>query len=194
MIRINLAKTHSYQSTGTQTAIAMDQASLGGPHPVVKVVCMLAIVVLVYGYEYYNLSSIKTRYAQKQAQLQQLQNEVTQFGSVTNVVTDLVKEKKQLDDKLAVIQKISKKRAFKLKAIQFVQESVLQDLWLKGLTINNESMNITGYSLSPTSVQQIVKTLSAADFVEPGIAQEIKRITGNDVEMNTFEITAKVSP
>ncbi len=195
MIRVNLAKTHSYQPTGTQTAIAMDQAAISaaaGAHPAAKVACMVAFVILLYIYESYNLSAIQSQFAQRQAALQQIQNEVQEFGSVTNVVADLQKEKKQLDTKLAVIQKISQKRAFKLKAIQFIQESVLDDLWLKSLTVSNNTLEISGFSITPTSVQQIVKTLSAADFVEPGVTQEIKRIERNETDINTFKITAQV--
>ncbi len=193
MIRVNLAKSHSFQSTGTQTAIAMDQASLAmGPHPVVKVILILIFPVLLYFYESYNLSEITKRYVQKQDELQQIQNEVTQFGSVSNVVGDLMKEKKQLDDQLAVIQKISQKRAFKLKAIQFIQESVLEDLWLKKMVVSDDSLEIEGFSITPTSVQKIVKTLSSAEFIEDGINQEIRRVQNNDGELNTFKILAKV--
>lgn len=195
MIRVNLAKTHNYTSTGTQTAIAMDQAAAkaaGAPHPAVKVGLMVLMTILLYVYESYNLSQLRVRLAEKNEQVRQIQAEVQQFGPVSGVVEGLVKERQKLNSQLAVIQQISRKRSFKLRAIRQVQESVLEDLWLTEMIVKRDSLVFRGLSRSPTSVQQIVKNLLAADFVETAINRELKRVKSAEGEMNSFDIEAKV--
>jgi len=195
MIRVNLAKTHNYASPGTQTAIAMDQAALmasESPHPAVKVGAMFILSILLYGYESYNLSQKQIELAVVNEQVQKIELEASQFGAVANVVEDLSKEKEKLNEQLSVIQNISKKRAFKLEAIKQVQESMLEDLWLSELIVDQNLLIFKGYSRSPTSVQKIVDNLNKVEFVENAMNRELKRVNLSSGEFNSFDIEAKV--
>ncbi len=195
MIRVNLAKTHNYTSTGTQTAIAMDQAaamSLSGPHPAVKVALMVIMPILLYGYESYNLTQKNIVLSREKAKAQQVEAEVSQFGSVKSVVEDLVKEKEKLDEQLTVIKKISQKRAYKLQAIQVVQRSLLDDLWLDEMVVDQSTLNFKGFSRSPTSVQEIVQNLTSHDFILSAFNKKMERVKSGKENLNSFEIEAKV--
>ncbi len=195
MIRVNLAKTHNYTSAGTQTAIAMDQAaamSQAGPHPAVKVAVILIMPILLYGYESYTLTQKNMTLTREKAKAEQIEAEVSQFGSVKSVVEDLVKEKNKLNEQLSVIQKISQKRAFKLQAIQVVQRSMLDDLWLDEMIVDQSVLNFKGYSRTPTSVQEIVNNLSSSDFIVSAFNKKMERVKLGKDDLNTFEIEAKV--
>ena len=196
MIRVNLAKTHNYSSTGTQTAIAMDQASAslasGQANLIAKVALMLASTLLLYLYQTYNISQLRVKLAVKNDQLAQIQAEVEKFGPVTQVVDNLLKERQRLDAQLEVLQKISKKRSSKLSTIRLVQESVVEDLWLKTMRVDQNILGFRGYSRTPTSVQQIVKNLQAADFIESAINKELKLEKKGKEELNSFDIEARV--
>lgn len=195
MIRVNLAKTHNYTSAGTQTAIAMDLASAsaaGGPHPAVKVAVIIIMPILLYGYQSYTITQKNLVFQREKAKAEQIEAEVSQFGSVKSVVEDLVKEKEKLNEQLTVIKKISQKRAFKLKAIQIVQRSMLDDLWLDELVVDQSVLNFKGYSRSPTSVNEIVRNLSGSDFITSAYNKKMERVTLGKDDLNTFEIEAKV--
>lgn len=197
MIKVNLAKTHSYASTGTQTAIALDQAmaeSAEAAHPGVKIVLMLVATVLLITYEKYNISHLESQLAEKEQLAQEIQSEIEKYGSVTTVVQDLIKEKQRLNEQLAIIADISKKRAFKLKAIKLVQESVLEDLWLSELIVDDSQLIFKGLSRTPTSVQRIVKTLGNTDFVEKAMNRELTRTTVGKEKLNAFDIEVTVKP
>ncbi len=195
MIRVNLAKTHNYTSAGTQTAIAMDMAAAsasGAPHPAVKVAVMLIMPILLYGYQSYNITQKTMVFQREKAKAEKAEAEVSQFGSVKAVVEDLVKEKEKLNEQLTVIKKISQKRAFKLQAIKIVQKSMLDDLWLDELIVNQSVLSFKGYSRSPTSVQEIVENLSRSDFITQAFNRKMERRKVGKDDLNTFEIEARV--
>ncbi|MEM7646025.1 MAG: PilN domain-containing protein [Pseudomonadota bacterium] len=194
MIRINLAKTHNYASSGTETAISSDRAAAieGESTPQAKIAIMLVFTVLLYIYERYNLGTKQATASQISAQLEQVKGEIGNFGTVTSVVEDLVKEKEKLNAQLLIIQKISQKRAFKLKTILKVQENLPSDLWLTELIIDENEIEFKGLSRTPTSVQNIVAYLNDADYVDLAINQELKSIELDGETVNSFSILARV--
>lgn len=194
MIKVNLAKSQSYASAGTQTSIAMDtQAITSGESPVAKVGLIVAFLILVMGYEKYNMGILKEQEMAVRNQLTQVETEIKKFGSVTAVIEDLIKEKKTLGEKIKVIEKISQKRAFKLNTIVKVQESLPEDLWLEELLIDEAVINFKGLARTPTSVQQVVRTLNDAEFVESAFNKvlERKKKDGNDFQYFEIEATVK---
>lgn len=196
MIKVNLAKTHNYASAGTQTAIAMDQAaamsSAGAPHPAVKIALILIMPILLYAYESYTITQKGLELARVRQQVEQIEAEISQFGSVKSVVEDLSKEKARLTEQLNVIQKISQKRAYKLQAIEVVQQSLLEDLWLDEMIVDQSTLNFRGHSRSPSSVQEIVENLSKNEFILSAFSKEMKRDRIGQEDLNAFEIEAKV--
>ena len=175
----------------------MDQAAAsaeGTPHPGVKIALMLAAMILLIIYEKINISQLQSQLVAKQQQVQEIEQEIAKYGSVTSVVQDLIKEKKRLNDQLAVIAQISKKRAFKLMAIKLVQESVLEDLWLSELVVDENVMTFDGLSRTPTSVQQIVQNLNKTEFIERATNKVLKRQRVGNEDLNAFSIEATVKP
>lgn len=193
MIRVNLAKTHNYSSAGTQTAVQLDAAKLTGQsESIKKVVIMIVFPILLYMYEAYSLG-LKQEQSQKiKGQLEAVQQEIQQYGSVTTIVEDLLKEKEKLNAQLKVIQTISQKRAFKLKAITKVQESLPDDLWMREMNIVGGIISFKGYSQTSISVQKIVRRLNDLDFITSAINKELKRVTRGDREVQEFNIEARV--
>lgn len=195
MIRINLAKTQSYSGPSAQATDGIQIPSVvASDNKAVKIASMIFFLILVIGYERYILGSKRAILAETKTQMQSIQDEIAKFGTVTSVIEDLVKEKEKLNGQLLVIQQISQKRAFKLKAITKIQESLPDDLWLDEMKIDRNTVNIRGLSRTPTSVQKIVNSLSAADFIESAVNKELKRVkpTSDTDELQQFDIEAKV--
>jgi Tfp pilus assembly protein PilN len=195
MIRINLGKTHSYTSSSTQTAVALDQAAAMaqvGPHPSVKVFVMVIFPLLLFGYQTYNIAQKEKVLIRETAKAKQIEAEVAEFGSVKNVVEDLAKEKEKLSKQLSVIKKISQKRAYKLQAIKVVQRSLLDDLWLEEMTVDRSTLIFQGLSRSPSSVQEIVDNLLRSEFVVQAFNKKMERTTLGGEDLNSFEIEAQV--
>jgi Tfp pilus assembly protein PilN len=193
MIKVNLAKTSQYASRGTQTSIKIDSGSLRDSEKIIsKVALILSFTIIIIFYERYNLN-LKTNIQEKvKHELASIEQEIAQYGSVTTIIQDLAKEKEILNEQLLVIQKISQKRAYKLKTILKVQEGIPDDLWLKQLIIDKELVTFKGFSRTPTSVQLVVRRLSESIFVESAINQEMNRVKSGDDELQEFNIEARV--
>ena len=91
-----------------------------------------------------------------------------------------------------MIKKISQKRAYKLQAIDVVQKSLLDDLWIEEMKVDQSVLSFKGYSRSPTSVQEIVGNLTKNDFILSAFSKEMKRVTVGNDKLNAFEIEARV--
>lgn len=194
MIRINLAKTQSYSAPTTQAPSGIEMPSMTGDSKAVKIASMLVFLILVIGYEKYQLNKKRSVLEGMQKEMATIQTEISKFGSVTNVIEDLIKEKEKLNGQLLVIQQISAKRAFKLKTITKIQESLPDDAWLEELKIDQTLVNLKGLARTPTSVQKIVNNLLTADFIEAANNKEMKRVkmTVDADEVQQFDIEAKV--
>ncbi len=193
MIRINLAKTHAYVGPSTQTAVSLDKSLPSAGHkPGVKVLAMVAFLIAIIVYEKYQISFKKSSAIQLQGQLQTLQAEITQYGSVTTIIEELEKEKEKVDKKLSVIQTISQKRAFKLGIIMIMQENLPDDLWLQEMTVDKDLIYFKGLSRSPSSIQQVVKKLEDNNFVSSAINNELSRFKEGEDELQKFTIEARV--
>jgi Tfp pilus assembly protein PilN len=195
MIRINLAKTQSYVSAGTQPTSTMDLTKIGlagNGDVVAKVVGLLLFTIALIVYEKYNLSIVKTQLNRISVQVQEVEQEISEYGAVESAIENLTKEKEKVNEQLAVIQKISQKRAFKLQAIIKVQSSLPDDLWLKELLVADNRLSFIGYSRSPSSVQAIVKGLTDMDIVQSAINKELSRVKLGDETLQKFEIEAEV--
>ncbi len=192
MIRINLAKTHAYAGPSTQTAVRLDTPVAQGQSQGLKIVSMILFLVLVIGYEKQQLSIKKANAAVSQNQLQAILAEIASFGSVTSIIEELEKEKKKVDEKLGVIESISKKRAFKLGIIMIMQENLPDDLWLEEMVVDKDLIHFKGLSRSPASIQQIVKKLEDNNFVKSAVNNELSRFKDGEDELQKFTIEARV--
>lgn len=195
MIKVNLAKSQVMRADGTQVAFAADAAAgrlPGAPHPAVKILLVFIFPVLLYAYENYNISEKKKILIRVSAEAQKIEREVSEYGSLKVAVDNLVKEKKKLNSQLSVIEKISQKRAFKLEAIRKVQDSLLSDVWLNELVVDQNLIVFRGYARNPSSIQTIVQNLSENEVVESAMNRELLRVQLGTQQVNSFDIEVKV--
>jgi Tfp pilus assembly protein PilN len=196
MIRINLAKSQSFTpNTAANTATAIDLTQIGlnvGGTQFTKILAIVSVTLLILIYDMYATSVARAQLEVTSAQVQALELEITSYGEVDTVLEGLAKEKAKVNEQLVVIQNISKKRAFKVKTLMRLQESLPEDLWLNELKINNDQVVFVGYSRSPTSVQKIVKNLNEADFIQNAFNRELSRVKVGDEAIQKFEIEARM--
>lgn len=192
MIKINLAKASSVVTVDSEVVASGGLASFSQSDNVVKVIVMLVFIFGVYGYENYNLDKKLKTYQTVKVQSDALRAKVQQFSGVMAAVEDLARERKTLREQVKVIQKIAKKRAFKLASITKLQESIPLDTWVEEMRVGSDSMNFKGFARTPVSIQTIVAGLEDLDFMESVVNKEqaLKKIGISEV--HTFNIEAKV--
>ncbi len=195
MIKINLAKTQVYGGEGTQVAFAADLAAgraSGSPHPALKVLIILIFPIALYVYERFDLEAKRKVLIQISAQAQEIEKEVSEFGSLRTAVENLVKEKEKLTQQLSVIEQISQKRAFKLQAIRKVQDNLPDDLWINELVVDQDTVIFKGFSRSASSIQDMVGSLSKEEVVLSAKNRELTRVRKGMEEVNAFDVELRV--
>ena len=192
MIKINLAKASASVVVEAQSVASSGLTAAAQNDVAVKIILMLIFVLGIYGFEKYNISGKTQRLVAVEREREALASKVAQYGAVTTVVEDLAKEKRKLSKQMQVIQKISKKRAFKLQSITQLQKAIPLDSWVEEVTIEDDKVGFKGYARTPTSVQTIVAKLSELEFMQSVQQKElaIKKVGKNEV--HEFTIEAKV--
>ena len=192
MIRINLAKASATVTVEPQSVAKAGLAAFSPSDNIAKVVAMLIFALCLYGYEKYNIAGKVERLRIVEAEAAEIAAQVVRFGPVTSVVEDLAKERKKLSKQMEVIQKISKKRAFKLQSIVTMQKSIDTDTWVEEMDVGDEIILFKGFSRNPTSIQSIVSALEKLEFIEGATNKELtmKKIGNNEVHQ--FNIEARI--
>lgn len=192
MIKVNLAKASASVSVETEKVASGGLASFSQSDNLAKIAAMLIFVICLYGYESYNMKEKTTLYNRVRTESDRLAAQVQQHGGVVDAVEDLAKERKTLDKQMKVIQKISKKRAFKLNSIIKLQQSIPEDSWVEEMIVKEDVMSFKGFARSPASVQTIVSGLESLDFMDTAVNKELALKKIGISEVHQFNIEAKV--
>ncbi|MCJ8277569.1 MAG: PilN domain-containing protein [Bdellovibrionales bacterium] len=191
MIKINLAKASASITVEAQPLASGGLANFSASDNVVKVVLMLVFVIGLYSYESYTISEKKSRFYVVNNEAGELKQQVTKFGPVTAVVEDLAKERVKLNKQMEVIEKISKKRAFKLSSILELQKAIPVDSWVEEISVKENLIKFNGFSRDPRSVQQIVAHLQNLEFVDIATNKELSMQKIGKSEIHTFKIEVR---
>lgn len=130
-----------------------------------------------------------------QGQSNSLKRKVSQSSVLEKQIRELKIQEENLGKKLtAVKQAISQKRN-PANLLLYISKNMPEDLWIKELTIVDESMTVKGEALSYTSVGNFVNNLRSSVFIKDA---NIKSTTSNVREtdkrrVESFEISFAIS-
>ncbi len=130
-----------------------------------------------------------------QAQSNSLKRKVSQSSVLEKQIRELKIQEENLGKKLtAVKQAISQKRN-PANLLLYISKNMPEDLWIKELTIIDESMTVKGEALSYTSVGNFVNNLRSSVFIKDA---NIKSTTSNVREtdkrrVESFEISFAIA-
>lgn len=172
MIKINLANTILKGTEGASSTggTAVDSASLRDN--VIKVALILIPTLGLMYYEKTDLESKNTQLQQLTADRDRINEELQSKGSVDEIVKLVEEQKKEMDLKVNVMEKIFGLREKKLQALSLVQKHILPSLWLNKIQIseatgeanssgpNEITLSISGLGTTVDDIQLYAKALS----------------------------------
>lgn len=174
MIKINLSVAQKQ----------VDMSNVGGfDFTKLKIKALLIVIVLIYVPDFIiypmwedNINVKNQEVQQMQGQLQKLKRKVSQSAQLEKQIRELKAQEENLKQKLtAVKQAISLKRN-PANLLLYVAKNIPDDLWLKDLTIEGQTMVVKGEALSYTSVGNFVNNLRSSIFINDA---SIKSTTSN---------------
>ena len=130
-----------------------------------------------------------------QGQSSSLKRKVSQSGVLEKQIRELKAQEENLGKKLtAVKQAISQKRN-PANLLLYISKNMPEDLWIKELNIEGETMLVKGEALSYTSVGNFVNNLRSSVFIrDANIKSTNSNVRASDKRrIESFEISFAVS-
>lgn len=164
MIKINLSASQKQ----------MDMSNLGGfDFTKIKYRAVILALVIMYLPDFFITPLWDSEFEARNAELQQLQGQstslkrkVAQSANMEKQIVELKAQEENLGKKLtAVKQAISLKRN-PANLLLYIAKNIPQDLWVKELSIEKETMVVKGEALSYTSVGNFVNNLRSSVFIK----------------------------
>jgi type IV pilus assembly protein PilN len=121
-------------------------------------------VLAAAGYWWYLNGKLK----EKQEEVAQAQKEVDALQAVIKEVEDFKKKKKNLADKIAIINELKSNQRGPVRVMDYISRALPELLWLDRLKMNASSIEIEGRAFNPNAVANFMDNLDKVpEFKEP---------------------------
>lgn len=151
----------------------VDISNIGGfDFTKIKIKALLLVIVLIYVPDFTLLPIWETDLNSKQAELDQLQNQlnslkqkVAQSANLERQIQELNAQEKSLGEKLTAVKEAISQKRNPASLLLYIAKNIPEDLWIKELSLENETMIVKGEALSYTSVGNFVNNLRSSIFI-----------------------------
>jgi Tfp pilus assembly protein PilN len=168
MIRINLLRSTGMTTSapvmsgfggggGTQVVV-VDQEKIGG----LKLVVILLFPILLYGYEYMNISSLEAQKTEVEAQAAAVEGKRAAYGDAGPKVEKYTKEKQRIDSQLGTIRELSKGRLREVKTLDSLQSLTPPQVWFDSIKIEGNLVHAAGYSITDEGLSALFSSLNSS--------------------------------
>lgn len=180
MIRINLLPIRQTQKRQT----LQQQLLIGG---MLLVITLIACIVWS--------ATVSSRVDDRRAQIAQKRNELKQLDKIIGEVNEFTTKKKELEEKLKVIEQLRKGKTGPVKALDDLATEIPNRVWLTKLTENNGSVTIEGNAIDHEDVSAFMKSLQKSKYFS-GIVlgySKASKDAKSGVTLYQFKITCAVN-
>jgi Tfp pilus assembly protein PilN len=193
MIKINLSTAQKQ----------VDISNLGGfDFTKLKIKAVIIACVVIYLPDFLLLPMWEEEFVLKtqefttlQAESSSLKRKVSQSSTYEKQIRELKAQEENLGKKLTAIKQAISQKRNPANLFLYISKNMPEDLWIKELTIDGETMLVRGEALNYTSVGNFVNNLRSSVFIRDA---NIKSTTSNVREsdkrrIETFEISFAVA-
>lgn len=188
MIRVNLLRSTGLASASPSSFGASIGFESGGENTqklaIGKLVVILVFPLLLYAYEYSNLSSLQEQFATVDAEAKQLEAKKQTFGDAAPKVEKYTKLKRKIDYQMEEIRKLTKNRLREVKALDAIQEITPPQVWYDSLSFKDENVIVKGYALTDADLGTLYQRLSTSPLFSnftPGTQGQSQDASGKTV-------------
>ena len=166
MIKINLLKSTGLSAAPSSmmgTSVGFEASAGGDPKVAIgKFVAMLVFPLLLYVYEFSNLSSLKEQESAAVAEAQKLEEKKKAFGDAAPRVDKYKQQKAKIDRQMGVTRILAKNRLQVVKALDAIQELTPPQIWYSALVIDNGDVVAQGFASSYGDFQPYYNRISSS--------------------------------
>src|SRR5687768_10958417 len=139
MIKVNLMRNRVQDAGANSQQIIDTGAGNNNREAVVKIVCIFIAVIGLKVWERQSIQKKNAEVARIQAKVTDLEAQTAEKAIEVEGIKDIVSQAQELEDKLKVLKLLSKLRLREVKTLDFMQTSIPEKVWLKGLNYDADN-------------------------------------------------------
>ncbi len=178
MIRINLLPVRQTQKRQT-----IQQQLLGA-----AAVLILTVIGCILW-----MATVSSRADEMAAEIQKKQSELTQLDKVIGEVNEYTAKRKELEDKLKVIDDLRKGKTGPVRALDDLASEIPNRIWLTKMDESGGSVTLEGKAIDHEDVSAFMKSLQKSKYftsIVLGFSKSVKDASG--ATLYEFKITCAV--
>lgn len=157
---------------------------------IVVLVTAVVILFLLIGVLH---SRIKGQITSTQKMIIETKAEITRLDNLIKEVNDIEVKRKNLQDKLTVIENLEKGRVGSVMFMDKMSQMIPEKLWLTALTESQGRVNLNGYAIDNQTVAKFIDNLEKSDVFHEVIFGSSNQIMYEKYKMVNFNLSLKAS-
>lgn len=180
MIRINLLPTRQARKKEQ----GLQQLALLG-----------AVVLLAIGANWWWASSLDSDLQTRNRQVSKLKQDIAQLETIIGEITNISKEKKALEEKLEVLERLRKGRTGPVKMLDALATLTPEKVWFTSMEEKGGSLVLKGEAVSNEDLADLMKEMKKSPFFqEPSLKRSTQRENrGGGVRIVDFELSCRIN-
>jgi Tfp pilus assembly protein PilN len=206
MIKVNLMRNKVADT-------AVGGTSVGGSvrsgdetrEAIIKIAFILLFTLGLMMYESQNIRGLNEEAGRIRAMVADLEVQAQAKSVEVNAIKDIAQQAKELEDKLKILKLLSKLRLREVKTLDFMQSSIPEKVWLKGIRYETDKnlrertesgrYQFEGNSVTTEDLSDFVKRLEDSAYLDEVIViknQESNSPVRSGGGLREFQFTAEV--
>ena len=178
MIRINLLPVRQ-----TQKRQSVQQQLLGAVAAVI--VTIIACIVWT--------AAVSSTADEKRVEIQQKQTELAQLDKIIGEVNEFTTKKKELEDKLQIIEDLRKGKTGPVRALDDLATEIPNRVWLTTVKESSGAVTIEGRAIDHEDVSAFMKSLQKSKYFSGIVLGYSKSVQESGATLYQFLITCSVN-
>lgn len=187
MIKVNLSTAKKQ----------VDMTNIGGfDFTKVKIKAVLLVIILIYIPDFVLVpmweeerTNMDQEITAKQSRLSSLKRKVSQSQELEKQIKELKTQEENLGKKLTAVKQAISEKKNPSTLLLFMVKNIPNELWVKDLIINQDSMIIKGEALDYTSIGNFVNTLRSSVFIRDANITGTASVVRDQRRIETFEVS-----
>ena len=160
---------------------------------VVKVIIILIFPVLLYAYEWYNISQLETQAAAVQSQLTNIQNQVNALKPEADKAKLITQEYDAFRKKIELIKEIGKKRLREIRALDHLQNIIPEKAWFTTIKFEENRFTIEGVVANDQTLDALLEGIRRhPGFKDVLLAKAVEQ-KGDQGTLKSFVINSNMT-
>lgn len=160
-------------------------------------VMLMGVVVLALLGVFYWHTTMNKKIRSVKTEISQVDAEITRLKAVVAEVEKFKKDKKILEEKIAVIDKLKSSRQAQVHYMDEVNRALQPQIWLEFYQQTGKTINLRGKSLATDDIANFMRKLEASQYFEDvrliQTSQQSVKLGDRPVKVNDFSLTVTVS-